>query len=101
MTWGELRKCLARSRSSERLAVGVGVGVGNDDDDDEARSDKELAGDVSIERGSDSDGATDVCELFLLLVVIAMLKTSFAKHRPGCPHRNLSETAAVILHLSL
>jgi hypothetical protein len=57
VTWGELRKSRARSRSSERSGVGVG-GVGDDDGDD-ACSDEELGGGVSVERGSDSDGAAD------------------------------------------
>ena len=48
MTWGELRKCRARTRSSERSSVG---------DDDDGSSDEELGAGVSVERGLDSGGA--------------------------------------------
>jgi hypothetical protein len=63
MTWGELKKCRARSRSSERLGVGVG----------DACSDEELGGGVSVERGSDSDGDADGCELSSLLAVMVVV----------------------------
>ncbi|SRR6266576_2438447 len=75
MTWGELRKCRARTRSSERS----GVGAGDDDDDDDASSDEEeeLGGGVSVERGLDSDGPAGGCELSSLLAVIARLNGPF------------------------
>ena len=68
ITWGELRKCRARTKSSERS----GVGSGGDDDD--ACSDEELGGGVSVERGLDSDEVVGGCELSSLLAVIARLK---------------------------
>jgi hypothetical protein len=73
MTWGELRKCRARTRSSERS--GVGACDDDDDDDDDASSDEEeeLGGGVSVERGLDSDGPAGGCELSSLLAVIARL----------------------------
>ena len=79
MTWGELRKCRARTRSSERSGVG-----GGGDDDDDASSDEELGGGVSVERGLDSDGAAGGCELSSLLAVIARLNPG----RPGFPCRH-------------
>jgi hypothetical protein len=69
MTWGELRKCRARTRSSERSGVGAG--------DDDAGSDGELGGGVSVERGLDSDEAAGGCELSSLLAVIARLNGPF------------------------
>lgn len=70
MTWGELRKSRARSRSSERLGVGVVVVIADDDD---ACSAEESGGGVSIEGGSGSDGAADGCGLSSSLAVIARL----------------------------
>jgi hypothetical protein len=72
MTWGELRKCRARTRSSERSGVG-----GGGDDDDDASSDEGLGGGVSVERDLDSDGAGGGCELSSLLAVIARLNGPF------------------------
>ena len=65
MTWGELRKCCARIRSSERSGVGGG--------DDGASSDEELGGGGSVGRGLDSGGAAVGCELSSLLAVITRL----------------------------
>jgi hypothetical protein len=65
MTWGELRKCCARTRSSERSGVDGG--------DDDASSDEELGGGVSVERGLGSDRTAGGCELSSLLAVIAKL----------------------------
>jgi hypothetical protein len=50
MTWGELRKCRARSRSSERSS---GIGVEDEDDEDDACSwsDEVLSCGVFVERG--------------------------------------------------
>jgi hypothetical protein len=62
MTWGELRKCRALSRSSERLGAKTGVGV--DDGDEESLVD----GGSSVETGLD-EPATG-CELSSLLEVI-------------------------------
>lgn len=67
MTWGELKKCCARTRSSERSGVGCAGDV-------DASSDEGLGGGVSTERGLDSDGAVGGCELSSLLAVIARLK---------------------------
>jgi hypothetical protein len=68
MTWGELKKSRARTRSSERSGVGGG--------DDNASSDEELGGGVSVERGLGSDGPAG-CELSSLLAVIARPKGPF------------------------
>jgi hypothetical protein len=89
MTWGELRKCRARTRSSERS----GAGGGDDDDDDDASSDEELGGGVSVERGLDSDGAAGDCELSSLLAVIARLNGPSRFPVPSCGHGPSTEYA--------
>jgi len=62
MTWGELRKCRARSRSSERLGATTGVGV--DDEDEESLVD----GGASVETALEGPAAG--CEPSSLLAVI-------------------------------
>lgn len=72
MTWGELRKCRARSRSSERWSAGVGDGDG---DDACSWSDEELGGGELVERGW--DGPASGCEpSSSLLAVIAKVVKS-------------------------
>ena len=77
MTWGELKKSRARTRSSERWGVGGG--------DDDASSGEELGDGVSIERGLGSDGVAGNCELSSLLAVIARINGPFRFPVPSCP----------------
>ena len=68
MTWGELRKCRARSRSSERWGVGV-----SDEVDVCSWLDEESDGGEFVEGGW--DGLASGCESSSLLTVIALRKS--------------------------
>jgi hypothetical protein len=86
MTWGEFRKCRARSKSSERSDVG-----GDDDDacsdaDADADADEELSVVSVVERGSDSDAAGGGCEPSSLLAVIARLEKASLATRLDSPY---------------
>lgn len=91
MTWGELRKCRARTRSSKRSGVGGGDG--------DACSDEGLGSGVSVERGLDSDG-TAGCELSSLLAVIATSE-SLALGRSGFPCRYDYNFTSIHLKLTM
>ena|SRR5258707_1069904 len=97
MTWGESRKCRARSRSSERSDVG-----GDDDDAcSDADADEELGAVSVVERGSDSDGAAGGCEPSSLLAVIARLATRLdSPYRHGLDHTLRPPQVLLSQHLS-